>query len=318
MTLRHITRYLSLLGLILFAVLLATGCVIREPQALTDIAQAKDAIAAARQAGAAERYPEDFAALEKRYLETRGVFYACRDDEASRLARALIADANALATRRPMAAAPPPPPPAANRAPKAGVKCPAEAEVNTLVTFDAAGSSDADGDQLTYKWDFGDGTTQSFTFPNATHRYARAGNMTVRLTVEDGRGGSDSTTCTIAIVRKVVLSEKEQVLFDFDKADLKPAGQKIIAEVVQEMKDNPQLRAHLVGHADSVGSDQYNMGLSKRRAESVRNAMVRMGVPAANITTEWKGESQPVASNATREGRAQNRRVEITLRGANQ
>jgi outer membrane protein OmpA-like peptidoglycan-associated protein len=317
MTLRHITRYLSLLGLILFAVLLATGCVIREPQALTDIAQAKDAIAAARQAGAAERYPEDFAALEKRYLETRGVFYACRDDEASRLARALIADANALATRRPMAAAPPPPPPS-NRAPKAGIKCPAEAEVNTLVTFDASGSSDPEGDPLTYKWDFGDGTTQSFTFPNATHRYARAGNMTVRLTVEDGRGGSDSTTCTVAIIRKIVLSEKDQVLFDFDKADLKPAGQKIIAEVVQEMKDNPQLRAHLVGHADSVGSDQYNMGLSKRRAESVRNAMVRMGVPAANITTEWKGESQPVASNATREGRAQNRRVEITLRGANQ
>jgi outer membrane protein OmpA-like peptidoglycan-associated protein len=317
MTLRHITRHLSLLGLILFAVLLATGCVIRDPQAITDINQAKDAIAAARQAGAAERYPEDFAMLEKRFLETRGVYYACRDDEASRLARALVADANALAARRPAAAAPPPPPPSANRPPKAMAKCPAEAEVNTLVTFDASGSSDPEGDPLTYKWDFGDGTTSSFTFPNATHRYARPGNFTVRLTVEDGRGGSDSTTCTVAIIRRVVLSEKEQVLFDFDKADLKPAGQKIVAEIVQEMKGNPQLRAHLVGHADSVGSDQYNMGLSKRRAESTRNSMVRMGIPAANITTEWKGESQPVASNATKEGRAQNRRVEIILRGAN-
>ena len=116
MTLRHITRYLSLLGLILLAGLLAAGCVIREPQAITDINQAKDAIAAARQAGAAEQYPEDFAMLEARYLETRGVYYACRDDEASRLARALVADANALATKRPVAAAPPPPP--ANRPPK--------------------------------------------------------------------------------------------------------------------------------------------------------------------------------------------------------
>jgi outer membrane protein OmpA-like peptidoglycan-associated protein len=293
---------------------LAAGCAIRDPQAITDIGQAKDAIAAARQAGAAERYPEEFAALEKRYLETRGVYYACRDDEASRLARALVADANALAAKRPVAAAPPPP---ANRPPTALAKCPAEAEANTLVTFDASGSSDPDGNPLTYKWDFGDGTTSSFTFPNATHRYARAGNFTVRLTVDDGRGGSDTTTCTVAIVRKVVLSEKEQVLFDFDKADLKPAGQKIVADVVQEMKENPQLRAHLVGHADSVGSDQYNMGLSKRRAESTRNAMVRMGIPAANITTDWKGESEPVASNATREGRAQNRRVEITLRAAN-
>ena len=227
MTLRHITRYLSLLGLILLAGLLAAGCVIREPQAITDINQAKDAIAAARQAGAAERYPEDFAMLEARYLETRGVYYACRDDEASRLARALVADANALATKRPVAAAPPPPP--ANRPPRAVAKCPAEAEVNTLVTFDASGSSDPDGNPLTYKWDFGDGTTASFTFPNATHRYARAGNNTVRLTVDDGRGGSDTTTCTVSVVRKLVLSEeKGQVLFDFDKADLKPAGQKLV------------------------------------------------------------------------------------------
>ena len=316
MTLRHITRYLSLLGLILLAGLLAAGCAIREPQAITDINQAKDAIAAARQAGAAERYPEEFAMLEARHLETRGVYYACRDDEASRLARALVADANALATKRPVAAAPPPPP--ANRPPRAAAKCPTEAEVNTLVTFDASGSSDPDGNPLTYKWDFGDGTTSSFTFPNATHRYARAGNNTVRLTVDDGRGGSDTATCTVSVVRKLVLSEeKGQVLFDFDKADLKPAGQKLVMDIVQEMKENPQLRAHLVGHADSVGSDQYNMGLSRRRAEGTRNFMVRQGVPAANITTEAKGESQPIASNATAEGRAQNRRVEITLRGAN-
>ena len=316
MTLRHTTRYLSLSGLILLAGLLATGCVIREPQAITDINQSRDAIAAARQAGAAERYPEDFAALEKRFLETRGIYYACRDDEASRLARALVADANALAARRPAAAAPPPPP--ANRPPRAAARCPAEAEVNTLVTFDASGSSDPDGNPLTYKWDFGDGTTASFTFPNATHRYARAGNNTVRLTVDDGRGGSDASTCTVAVVRKLVLSEeKGQVLFDFDKADLKPTGQQLVMEVVREMKENPQLRANLVGHADSVGSDQYNMGLSKRRAEGTRNFMVRQGVPAANITTEWKGESQPIASNATAEGRAQNRRVEVTLRGAN-
>jgi outer membrane protein OmpA-like peptidoglycan-associated protein len=315
MTLRHITRHLSLLGLILLAVLLAAGCAIREPQAITDIGQAKDAIAAARQAGAAERYPEEFAQLEKRFLETRGVYYACRDDEASRLARALVADANALAAKRPMAAAPPPPP--ANRPPRAAFRGPAEAEANALVTFDASGSSDPDGDQLTYKWDFGDGTTSSFTFPNATHRYDRAGSFTVRLTVDDGRGGSDSTTGTIAVSRRIVLSEeKGQVLFDFDKADLKPAGQTIVMEVVQEMKGNPQLRAHLVGHADSTGSDQYNMGLSRRRAEAVRNFMVRQGIPAANITVEWKGESQPIASNATREGRAQNRRVEITLRPA--
>ena len=73
----------------------------------------------------------------------------------------------------------------------------------------------------------------------------------------------------------VLSEEKGQVLFDFDKADLKPAGQQLVMDIVREMKENPQLRANLVGHADSVGSDQYNMGLSRRRAEGTRNFMVR-------------------------------------------
>jgi outer membrane protein OmpA-like peptidoglycan-associated protein len=318
MTFRPSTRHLSLLGLIVLAGLIAAGCAIREPQALNDIRQAREALDKAKQAGAADREPDKFKELEKRYLETRGVFYACQDDKASQLAKALIADANALMAPKPAAAAPPPPPPPANRPPKARFKGPAEGEVNVLVTFSAEESSDPDGDKLTYKWDFGDGTTASFTFPNATHRFAKAGSFTVRLTVEDGRGGSDSTTGTIAIIKRVVLSDtKERVLFDFDKADLKPAGQKVVAEVVADMKENPQLRAHLIGHADSIGSDQYNMGLSKRRAESTKNAMVKQGAPAVKITIEWKGESQPIASNDTAEGRAQNRRVEITLRPGN-
>jgi outer membrane protein OmpA-like peptidoglycan-associated protein len=120
------------------------------------------------------------------------------------------------------------------------------------------------------------------------------------------------------MIKRIVMGEtKERVLFDFDKADLKPAGQQIIAEVVKDMKENPQLRAHMIGHADSTGPDAYNMGLSKRRAEASRNAAVKQGIPAANITIDWKGEKEPIASNDTAEGRAQNRRVEIILRPAN-
>jgi outer membrane protein OmpA-like peptidoglycan-associated protein len=278
-----------------------------------DIRQARATMDKAREASYADKNPEQFKEFDRRYLEIRGVYYACRDDEASRLAKQLMADVNAMMAPRPVAAPPPPPP--TNRPPIARFRGPAEAEADTLVTFMAEESSDPDGDSLTYKWDFGDGTVASFTFPNATHRYTKAGNFTVRLTVDDGRGGSDSTTGIVAVTRRIIMSEeKEQVLFDFDKADLKPAGQQIVAGVVQEMKENPQLRAHLIGHADATGSDQYNMGLSKRRAEATRNAMVRQGISADRITVEWKGESEPIAPNDTKEGRARNRRVEITLR----
>jgi len=316
MTLPHMLRRLSLFGLILIAGLLAAGCVIREPQALVDIHQARDTLEKARQASLSQKYPNEYREFERRYLEIRGVYYACRDDEASKLAKQLIADVNALGMAQPAAA--PPPPAMANRAPTARVKCPAEGEAGALLTFSAEESSDPDGDKLTYKWDYGDGETQSFTFPNATHRYTKAGNFTVRLTVDDGRGGTHSSTCTITIIKRIIMGEtKEKVLFDFDKADLKPAGQQIVAEVVKDMKENAQLRAHLIGHADSTGSDAYNMGLSKRRAEATRNAMVKMGIPAAYITLDWKGEKEPIASNDTAEGRAQNRRVEIILRPAN-
>ena len=165
MTLPHTLRRLSLFGLILIAGLIAAGCVIREPQALVDIHQARDALDKARQASVSEKYPDEYRELERRYLEIRGVYYACRDDEASRLAKQLIADLNALGAA-PMAAPPPPPP--ANRAPTARIKCPAEGEANALIAFGAEESFDPDGDRLTYRWDFGDGETTSFTVPSAT------------------------------------------------------------------------------------------------------------------------------------------------------
>ena len=100
--------------------------------------------------------------------------------------------------------------------------------------------------------------------------------------------------------------------FDFDKATLKPAGEVKVEEVVQTMKQHPEVRATIEGHTDSVGSDAYNQRLSERRANAVRDYMVAHGIAAARITTRGYGESKPIASNKTAEGRSQNRRVEIT------
>jgi OOP family OmpA-OmpF porin len=99
--------------------------------------------------------------------------------------------------------------------------------------------------------------------------------------------------------------------FDFNKAEIKPDGRKILDDVVTTMKENPTLRVSVEGHTDSVGSDTYNQALSERRAASVVQYLVGRGIDAGRMSTRAYGESKPIASNDTAEGRAQNRRVEI-------
>jgi outer membrane protein OmpA-like peptidoglycan-associated protein len=289
--------------------LFITGCVIQEPRAITEIGRARKALDDARRAGKADCAPGPFAELEKRYLQARGVFYACQDAEAIRQAQALAADAKALGCPQPLA------PPVANRPPVCRLTAPTQAQVGEAVPLDASASSDPDGDQLSYTWDFGDGTQPARTaVSRATHSYARVGNYMARVSVDDGRGASCSATAPITVIQRFVLTERgRKVLFDFNKATLKPEARSQLATVLQALKEQPGLNVLIVGHTDSVGSDAYNMGLSQRRAESVATYLVQNGVPRQSIKTEWHGESQPVASNANAQGRAQNRRVEITL-----
>lgn len=101
------------------------------------------------------------------------------------------------------------------------------------------------------------------------------------------------------------------VLFDFDKAVVKKSAYPLLDEVVAVVKNNPGLRVSLDGHTDSTGPDAYNMGLSKRRANAVKAYLVKKGVAADRLETAGFGESKPVATNDTREGRSLNRRVEL-------
>jgi outer membrane protein OmpA-like peptidoglycan-associated protein len=75
----------------------------------------------------------------------------------------------------------------------------------------------------------------------------------------------------------------------------------------------PERRVLIEGHTDSVGSDAYNLDLSQRRADAVRDFLLQNGVNAAQISTRGYGKASPVASNATAEGRQQNRRVELII-----
>jgi len=79
------------------------------------------------------------------------------------------------------------------------------------------------------------------------------------------------------------------------------------------MNENPSSKVSLSGHTDNIGTEAYNMGLSNRRWMSVRDYAVKKGVDSSRVSGEGFGESKPIASNATAEGRAKNRRVEIKV-----
>jgi outer membrane protein OmpA-like peptidoglycan-associated protein len=101
------------------------------------------------------------------------------------------------------------------------------------------------------------------------------------------------------------------VTFDFDKATIKPEGAKVLGEWESRLEQCSAVHVAINGYTYSVGSDAYNLKLSQRRAESVRDFLVKKGVAAARLTTKGHGKADPVASNETPEGRAQNRRVDL-------
>lgn len=105
------------------------------------------------------------------------------------------------------------------------------------------------------------------------------------------------------------------VLFDFDKAVVKPEGKSKLDDISNKVRGINLEVVIAIGHADWIGTDQYNQRLSVRRAESVKAYLVSKGIEGNRVYTEGKGEKQPVADNKTREGRAKNRRVEIEVIG---
>jgi len=115
------------------------------------------------------------------------------------------------------------------------------------------------------------------------------------------------------VTEKVTMAA--DTFFDFDKATVKPDGKAKLDDLVGKLRAVNLEVVIAVGHTDSVGSNAYNTKLSLRRAEAVKAYLVSKGIPANRIYTEGKGETQPIASNKTKEGRAKNRRVEIEVVG---
>lgn len=312
------------LGLVAAAVFLA-GCA--NVRTLEQFDQTAAAIQEARKANAPAKAPELMRVAEQLDKQARDVYEKeCRLDEAERLSleaqeKAMMAKTEAMKPPPP----PPPPPkpeppkpapapmPPPNRPPGAVINGPTLGQAKQPAAFDGTASSDPDGDPLTYAWDFGNGMRSQEPKPQVT--YDAEGEYTVTLVVRDPKGAAGEATHRIAIRprarRRIVL---RNVHFDFDKFDLRADSQPILNEVAEYLKEYDEVRVLVVGHTDWTGTNAYNQALSERRANSVRRYLESKGIARQRIDAVGRGESQPVATNQTREGRALNRRVEFELK----
>ncbi|MBU1115716.1 MAG: OmpA family protein, partial [Bacteroidetes bacterium] len=110
------------------------------------------------------------------------------------------------------------------------------------------------------------------------------------------------------IIDKVVIDD---INFEFDKNNLDKLDKNALDKLLNQLNKYSSVKVSLTGYADSVGPEAYNLKLSNRRAESVKKYLVANGIAADRLICDGKGETNPVASNKTKEGRAKNRRVEI-------
>lgn len=111
----------------------------------------------------------------------------------------------------------------------------------------------------------------------------------------------------------IVVTFEGGILFDFDRAELRPEARANLRQLAQNLQQHDRTEVLILGHTDSVGSAQYNQGLSERRARSAANYVVSQGVASHRVSTRGMGENDPIATNETAEGRQLNRRVEVVI-----
>jgi outer membrane protein OmpA-like peptidoglycan-associated protein len=115
------------------------------------------------------------------------------------------------------------------------------------------------------------------------------------------------------ILKKIERGELPKIEFEFDKDVITLESYPTLDAIVDLMTSNEQLHLKVLAHCDAIGTDEYNLDLSERRAKSVKTYLTRHGVPPPYIRYIGLGSSQPIADNATEAGRARNRRVEFRL-----
>jgi len=200
-----------------------------------------------------------------------------------------------------------------NRPPTVTVQCdPCVVEPGATSRLTAQ-ATDPEGGPLTYLWtapagSFAptDAANTTFTAPN------QEGPVTATVMVTDNAKNQASASATILVQRRVVL-EFEDIHFDFDRFNLRADALPIIDQWLASLQANPTINVTIEGHTDSVGTQQYNLALGERRANSARDYLISRGIPAARIRTVSYGEDRPIDTNETTAGRQRNRRAHLTI-----
>ena len=122
-----------------------------------------------------------------------------------------------------------------------------------------------------------------------------------------------------SLIKDFELFKKEEkivlhgITFAFNKADIRQSSYPILDEAVELLKKHPDVNVEIAGHTDNVGSDAYNLKLSQQRATAVKEYLIMHGIQAQRLRAQGYGESQPIADNETKDGQAQNRRIEFRI-----
>jgi outer membrane protein OmpA-like peptidoglycan-associated protein len=185
----------------------------------------------------------------------------------------------------------------------AGIGAGLGAIVGSLVCYTLDGDQDADGvhDRRDTCADTPSGST---VYPNGCPLKALPAPVAVEEVAPEPTPAQDEV---------IVLSDMGGVLFATGSAELSAESKDLLAEIANRLTSQNLVSARVVGFTDSVGSEASNQALSERRAKSVAGFLESQGVPADKLSQEGAGESNPVGDNETAEGRAANRRVEISV-----
>lgn len=288
---------------------------------------AQTAVETARQAGKDRECPDEFRAAEQKMNDAYATYDSCHTLEGIAMANEATNMANALCPRR--AVAPPPPPPAP-----------------PTVSLSANPAAILQGQCTSLAWSSTNATSASIA-PGVGSVDLNGSRQTCPASTTDfmitaiGPGGTRTAAATVTVsapppppppapapappvsapppppppaAPRVIDRLTIHVNFDFDKSVVRKADSAELQKAVDFVKKYPGYQVSIEGHTDSIGTDKYNQALSERRAAAVKAYLLKQGVvDNQKIKSVGYGESRPIASNKTKEGRFENRRVEVLI-----